>query len=449
MSIVAVAVAALMLFAVPLAAGASTLLRNETTTRLARDANRLSGEVAAQVAAGGSDLALPHEHHDRVRLALYDARGVRLAGDGPDRSGLSARAAQQDGQQQELRDGELSVSVPANLGRQMGSVRAAIDYHTVLTRLWTLWAVMAMLAAAVVGLAWVLARRQSARIARPLEEFAGATRALGTGDFSVRAARSGLREVDDAAVALEATARRLGGLLERERSFSADAAHQVRTPLTALRLGLESALLDPDRDLRDTVEVALRRVDRVEATVEELLDRARDTLAPTAPVDLSQELGTARDLRWTALARHASRPLVVTAEDDLPLALGSAPVVHQVLDVLVSNALQHGSGTVAVTARRAPDGVAVDVTDQGPGFDKAALRTAFVRRAGGTTDGADGGAAGNGIGLALARDLAEAGGARLVVAHPGPGPVVTLVLPPAAPPAVPPSTGGWDSGEPR
>ena len=70
---------------------------------------------------------------------------------------------------------------------------------------------------------------------------------LGDGDFSVRAGRSGIGELDLAAAALDGTAERLGGLVERERAFSADASHQLRTPVTALQVHLDAAAQVSDR----------------------------------------------------------------------------------------------------------------------------------------------------------------------------------------------------------
>jgi signal transduction histidine kinase len=97
-------------------------------------------------------------------------------------------------------------------------------------------------------------------------------------------------------------------------------------------------------------------------------------------------------------------------------------VIGEVLDILLDNAVRHGSGAVRVTVRRPEGAIAIDVADEGPGFDGA---DPFVRR--------DPAAGGHGIGLALARSLAHAEGGRVAVASPGPAPVVTLFLRPAGP----------------
>ena len=419
-SILLVAVLAVALFAVPLALAAKRLFREEAATRLAREASRAAGAVSDEALGGRAPIELPRPLDSRTRLAAYDETGARLAGEGPAHADLPVAVARDGQEHEQLVGGQLAVAVPIRVGRRDGAVLAAAPYDEVATRTSTAWAAMTLLALAVLAIAAVLARRQAARIATPLEELTGAARALGTGDFTVRARPSGLREADEAGRALEATAERLGGLLERERAFSADASHQIRTPLTALRLGLESALLDPDADPRAAVTMALERIDRVEATVDDLLARARDTLTPAGPVDLGTVLEQGRAGRWADLAAHVGRSLIVETEPGLPPARASGSVVHQVLDVLVSNALEHGAGPVRVAARRAGAGLAVEVSDAGPGFDADAVRSAFIRR--------HPEARGHGIGLALARDLAEADGGRLVIARPGPGPILALIL---------------------
>jgi signal transduction histidine kinase len=88
--------------------------------------------------------------------------------------------------------------------------------------------------------------------------------------------------------------------------------------------------------------------------------------------------------------------------------------------VLVNNAVVHGAGVTSVTSRHTSAGVALEVADEGPGFPEDVER-AFARRP-------DGGSQ-HGIGLALARALAEAEGGRLVVTRAGPHPIVSLLLP--------------------
>jgi uncharacterized protein (TIGR03382 family) len=318
----------------------------------------------------------------------------------------------------ELVGGELAVAVPVETGRQDLIVRAAVSYDSVLARTWATIGGMALLAVAVAALAALVARRRAARIAAPLEELTRAADALGAGDFTVRASGSGIYEAELAGRALERTARRLGALLDRERALTSDISHQIRTPLTALRLGLERAALNPDADPTPAIRTALDRIDRVEATVNELLSRARDALAPVEPIDITALVQRALDQRWQELA--GDRDVRIQPEPGLPAAAATGAVLHQVLDVLVGNALEHGAGAVTVSIRATAGAVAIEVADQGPGFDQDALATAFQR--------GNPRARGHGIGLALARDLTESIGGRLVVSQPGPGPVVTVLL---------------------
>jgi signal transduction histidine kinase len=232
---------------------------------------------------------------------------------------------------------------------------------------------------------------------------------LGGGDFSVRTAASGIPEIDSAGASLNTTAERLGSLIGRERAFSAHASHQLRTPLTGLRLGLETALDAPDGDLRAAVAGAIGSADRLERTIEDLLSLAREPSRPGTPLDMAALAEEAR-ATWGPVLAARGRQLRLQAAPDAPASTAAPAAVRQALWVLLDNAVQHGAGTVTVTVRDAGGALAVDVADEGRG----------------PSDG--GRSKGQGIGLGLARSLAEAEGGRLRLTRPAP-PVFTLLLP--------------------
>jgi signal transduction histidine kinase len=272
------------------------------------------------------------------------------------------------------------------------------------------------LAAVAVGVSWLVARRLAARLARPLEELSSAAERLGDGDFTVRAHRAGIAEIDQVAETLDTTAQRIGETLERERTFSADASHQLRTPLTGLRLQLEAALEAPDQDLRAAITSGIASADRLERTIDDLLALARQTRSLRSEIDLDGLLNELRQ-SWHGLLASQGRALRIDSRG-APVPRVAAAAVRQILAVLLDNAVTHGRGTVTVTARDAGDALAIDVTDQGYGIDGDL--DLFAR---GHSSGN-----GHGIGLALARSLAEAEGGRLRLSKPAP-PTFTLLLP--------------------
>jgi signal transduction histidine kinase len=418
-AIVGTVALALLLLGVPLAGSLHYVFRGQAETRLEGEASRVLVSVPDDAVA---TTRLPAPRYPHSRLGVYDGSGNRLLGAGPLHDSAARRAGSRRGEVRDVVGSELVVAVPfrgdAGVTRV---VRAASPYAEVQARTYRAWALTALLGLAVLGIAWVVGSRRARALARPFERLTADAQALGRGDFGIHPVATGLVEADAAGLALEETASRLGALLDRERSFSADASHQLRTPLTRLRLGLESALLDPAADRDAALRDAVARLDGLEHTVSSLLLLARDTRSPGERCDAG-ELVRAAVGPWTEMAADAGRPLAVRVAHDVPVAACSPAALRQVLDVLVDNALRHGAGPVTVAVREAGLGVAVDVSDEGPGLG-GDPEAAFQRR---SPD-----ARGHGIGLALARSLTEAEGGRLVVTASGPHPVLTVLLPAA------------------
>lgn len=427
-SIVLCVVLAVCLFAVPLAFAFERLYQEQVADRLAREASRAAAEVPVDTSALAK-VTLPAPLSSQTRLGLYNTAGVLLAGTGPKIAPAAGTVASTAVTYRQRRGDEVVVIVPVRIEGGGTSVRASAPTSEVFHRAEFAFLGMLALGVTVLTIATLLARRRAASIAAPLEQLTHDATALGTGDFSIRARDTGLREANEASLALQATATRLGRLLERERTFNADASHQMRTPLTALRLGLEAAMITPGADLEQTVREALRRIDRVDATLDEILALRQGTPS-TGPFDVVALLQAGMKSRWRPLAEAGERDIRLVIDPSLPIGIGSGPVVDQVVDVLVSNALRHGRGLVTLTARAGGTGVAIEVSDQGPGVSAEIQRSIFTRLPAGAFAHRDP-TAGAGIGLALARDLAEAAGCRLVLTHPGPEPVFTLVLPAA------------------
>jgi signal transduction histidine kinase len=413
-TIAGVAAVAVVLFAVPLALVIQRTYRDEELLRLQRDT--VAATRAIDISSGGDAIELPPGFSS---LSVFGRDGRRLAGRGGPataddvvREALSgARPADR------VRDGRLVAAVPlVNGERVTGAVRAERPDSAATSATRDMWWTLAAVAAAVVGLAVLAALIAGRRLARPLERVAIAARRLGHGDFTVRAPRSGVREVDDVAAALDAAAERLDDLVSRGRAVSAAAAHQLRTPLAALRLELEAIELRGDAP--PELPAALAQVDRVQNTVETLLAVARDAPRSPAVTPLEPLLDEA-EARWRGPLAAEGRALRLHVDAPGVAAQVSGPVLREILDVLLDNAHRHGAGAVEIHVRSAGGSPAVEVADEGGGL-RGDPEDAFARRAA-TGDG-------HGIGLALARSLAHAEGGRLTVTRAAPRPVFTLLL---------------------
>jgi len=416
--VVAVAFVSVVAFAVPLAIGVGRFYRDQDVLRLEREAERAAAAVPESFLVTGDPVELPRPP-DGISTGVYDLPGNRVVGTGPDRGGpLVARAARgtvADGSDR----GDLVVAAPVFDGEVVVAVvRAAQPAGAAAHDAREARLVMAGLAAAVVAGAGLVGLVVARRLARPVETLTAAATRLGDGDFATSAPPSGVREIDEAAAALDSTAHRLGDALERERRFSSDASHQLRTPLTRLRLALESIGVD-DTPGDELIAEALDHADRLEATIDELLALARDEHPDQAGTDLRTAFDEL-EAQWHHRFAELDRRFDVKMHPGATRVAISPAALRHALDVLVTNALDHGAGRVTVvSAPGAGGGVTIDVSDEGPGL--ADPEAAFARR------GPH--AAGHGIGLALARSLVEAEGGRLVVTHAAPSPTIKIVVP--------------------
>jgi signal transduction histidine kinase len=391
-SSVLIALAAVLVLGVPLGLVESARVRGEATGRLEREADVVAGIVNDRLDRGVPVTA--------AQVAGLVRRGHRITVVAGGRTVTAGSA---------LHGGVLTAHAGSSRGAR---VLAAAPASEIGDRKRRSWLLIGALGAGAVALAFALASAQARRLSRPLEAVADASARLGDGDFSVRVPRSRVPEIDAIAQALDRSAQRIAQLVGREREFSSNVSHQLRTPLTALRLRLEESVRDPAAGtLREDLEAAVREADRLEATVAALLAHARaDSSGRRVPTSLR---ATAADhLRsWTPVVERSGRPVALDADGDVAV-LASRGTVGQVLDVLLDNALRHGRGPIRVEIARQNGWGTIAVEDVGPGVPPTAAETIFERGA----TGADG----TGIGLHLARALAASDGGtlRLVRANP-------------------------------
>ncbi|MBQ1089486.1 ATP-binding protein [Streptomyces sp. B93] len=265
----------------------------------------------------------------------------------------------------------------------------------------------------------LLAVRQANRLASPLTDLAETAERLGSGDPRPRHKRYGVPELDRVADVLDSSAERIGRMLTAERRLAADASHQLRTPLTALSMRLEEITLTDDPDtVKEEATIALAQVERLTDVVQRLLTNSRDPRTGSAVTFDIDEVIQQQLAEWRPAYRSAGRAIVSSGKRHLH-AVGTPGAVAQVLAALIENSLMHGGGTVALRTRVTGNQAVIEVTDEGPGVPADLGARIFERAISGRNS--------TGIGLAVARDLAEADGGRLEMLQATP-PVFGLFL---------------------
>ncbi|MFF1381405.1 ATP-binding protein [Streptomyces sp. NPDC058308] len=279
--------------------------------------------------------------------------------------------------------------------------------------------IIAAVALLAIVAAVLLAVRQANRLTSPLTDLAETAERLGSGDPRPRHKRYAVPELDRVADVLDASAERIGRMLTAERRLAADASHQLRTPLTALSMRLEEITVTEDLDtVKEEATIALAQVERLTDVVERLLTNSRDPRTGSAVAFDLDEVVKQQLEEWRPAYRSAGRAIVSSGKRHLE-AVGTPGAVAQVLAALIENSLMHGGGTVALRTRVTGNQAVIEVTDEGPGVPADLGARIFERTISGRNS--------TGIGLAVARDLAEADGGRLEMLQTNP-PVFGLFL---------------------
>lgn len=323
-------------------------------------------------------------------------------------------------------DRSITVSIGA-------SAAAALHAKQRLTSL-LLIGIPAMLALLAASLWWLIGRAL-----RPLENASRHLDQIAADNLAVRVPIDNPDdEVGRMVTVLNRMLDRLARAVSELQQFTADAAHELRTPVTVLRAGLEVAL-GRERsagECRAALVEALAGTECLARLADDLLTLARleAAAAPRAVelVDLSDVLHELADASAERAAQHQ-----VTIDVSAPSGLwvaGNAGDLYRLFNNLIDNALRHGTngtpGEIALSAQREADRIHVSVADTGPGIapqDLSRICDRFYRGQGNRAD-----AAGAGLGLSIAQEIARTHGGQIAAANrEGGGCVVTVSLPAA------------------
>ncbi|MGQ0842589.1 MAG: ATP-binding protein [Sporichthyaceae bacterium] len=391
LSTLAVVVVVVLLLGVPLGVAMRNGILSSANDSLRSEAQRVLNTIQVRAELGDaidSEALNRLVSPNRSATVVLDDDRVLTLGAPPPRGGDSLSLTIGD-----ARSGDrVTVAEPRN--RVNSQIRKA----------WLLILIEALFALATAG---ALAALQARSLTRPLIELAETAERFGSSDAAKRRHRRsyGLPEVDRVAAGLERSAERINRIRGGERAFAANASHQLRTPLTALSMRLEEIAMSDDLDvMRDEANVALGQVERLTEVVEQLLTSHRTPpVVAGEVVEIDKIVGQQID-EWGAALRKLGRNIQLVGVPALT-ARANAASVSQILATLVENALHHGGGVVSIRTRTVGGSVVIEVTDEGSGVSEELGHRIFE-------PGVSGGQS-TGKGLALARDLARADGARL------------------------------------
>ena len=447
---------AIIAFGVPLAVNLSARVNAEVRTQAQGQADLVAATAADLL--GPSDrgkltsLALTAAASVRGRIlivnasgqVLVDSAGTAQIGASYDTQGrpeieaaLAGRQLQVQRLSRTLGQEILATAVPIirNGGRVVGAVRVTQSIGAVHGAVNRAELGLALIGLIVLGLGLFAGAVIAGQIGGPIKRLDEVAKRVTQGDLRARAEVEGSREQRSLASSFNEMTARVARLLDVQRDFVADASHQLRTPLTGLRLRLEEAkVVAREPEANAELDAAIREVDRLSHTVDELLllSRAGERRPTGALIDLDDLAASARH-RWKASAMDRGIRLAHQREAGAGSTWASLHDLERVLDALLENALRYSPAGEMVTIASGPG--RIEIRDRGPGVAPDERELVFERfhrgRAGRS------GPPGSGLGLAISRELARAWDGEVTITdRGGGGATATLSFPACFSPGV-------------
>lgn len=349
----------------------------------------------------------------------------------------------------------LFVAAPIQVGDQvLGIVQISRPVEQVAEAIRPLLASLAAAGLAALALAVLAGVGLSRRLTRPVNRLEEAALAMAGGNLEQRVPVETPDELGELAIAFNLMAREVQATVAQQRAFVANASHELRTPITNIKLRSEALLgaAGGDSRVRDRYLAEIdREADRLGRLAGALLDLTRldengatgAAAQPTPPLPLLHQILDGLAPR----AEQAGQTLTADLPDALPPVLAPAPDLEAIVVNLLDNALKYtpAGGTIRIDARDANGTVRLRVDDNGPGIPAEDLDHIFDRfyrvdkaRSRQSHQPGERAGSGAGLGLSIVRSLVEIhGGSIQVASAPGQGAVFTVLLPAAASPPEP------------